>query len=174
MIVPSWLVQVLAWAPAMEMQADKAKEVPGIFKVLLPFLLFGVFASVAAITFFTIIDVFRKRVRMETVEEGNVPPLASGEMTKYERQSRIAPALGKVLAVFFIVGLILFMLGGLYTMGRGAGTTEQLRKEGAARQQALEKRKASIEAGGSGDFVVGEDGEKKTGTGFETDLDAMK
>ncbi|MDY0001624.1 MAG: hypothetical protein RBU30_10045 [Polyangia bacterium] len=173
MIFPSWLITILAWAPAAQMQADKGKDAPVFFKLLLPLVLLGVLGVVAGIAIFAILDLLKKRVPLEEVEGSSIPPLASGEMTKFEAQSRVAPALGKVMAVIFISGLLLFMFGGLYTMGRGSGTTEQLRKEGTERQMALDKDKAAAQAAGS-EAAIGEDAPSRPRGGeFGSGLDSM-
>ncbi|MFH2006451.1 MAG: hypothetical protein ABI333_07695 [bacterium] len=154
---------VVAWAP-------KAKEVPGIFKVILPFLLVVSMLTVAGIAVLAIVDLIKKKVALEDESEkfGKLP---AGEMTKYEAQSKIAPGHGKVLAVFFIIGLIAFMFGGMYTMGRGSSTTEQLRKEGKEKSKAKTKSNAqstSLEVGEDGD-----EGKSKT-PDIGTGLDGMK
>lgn len=175
MIFPSWLLTILAWAPAAQMQADKGKDAPIIFKVILPVILLAVLAVMAGITIFAILEVLKKRVPMEEPEGASVPPLASGEMTKFEAQSRIAPVLGKVMAVVFIFGLVLFMFGGLYTMGKGSSTTEQLRKEGLERQMAADKHKKAADSAGGSEAAIGEDEPSRPrGADFGSDLDGMK
>jgi phosphate/sulfate permease len=148
MTVSSVLFPILAWAPAMKgMKAEEAP--PAIYKVILPLLLFCVLATVVAITVMTILNLLKKRVPMEDPDEPELGKLGSGEMTKYEKESKIAPGYGKVAAVLFIAGLVAFMFGGLYTMGRGSGTTEQLRKEGREKQARLKKRRQAAQAGGA-------------------------
>ena len=153
MDLPSLFISVLAWAPTKGMEAEKS--VPGIFKLILPLLLVAVLLTVVAITVFSILNVLKKSVPLEDPSDPGVGPLADGEMTPFEKQSRVAPVQGKVLAVVFIVGLLAFMYGGLYTMGRGSGTTEQLRKEGKARAAELRKHRQR----NRGSLEVGEDSE---------------
>ena len=168
MNVLSLFISVPAWAAGKGMEAET--HVPGIFKLLLPLLLVGVLLTVVAITVFSILNTFKKTVPLENPADPNVGPLSSGEMTPFERQSRVPPTLGKVLAVVFIVGLLAFMYGGLYTMGRGSSTTEQLRKEGKAR--AAEARKRRQRNSGP---VVGEDSDSgDSGSEFGGSLDGMK
>ena len=162
MTVSSLLLPILAWAPAMKKGMEAEESVPGIYKVILPLLLFGVLATVVPITAMTIITVLKKRVSIEDPNEPDLGKLGSGEMTKFERESRIAPGYGKVAAVVFIAGLVAFMFGGLYTMGRGSGTTEQLRKEGREKQARLNKRRKATQAGPA----VGEDSGDSGGDEF--------
>jgi len=171
MTVPTWLIPVLMWAP---MKAEKAKEVPGIYKVILPVLLAAVILTVIAITIFSIINLLKKDHKLDDPTNTDPSPLASGEMTKYESQARIAPGLGKILAIVFILGLVAFMFSGFYTMGRSAGTTEQLRKEGKEKQQRLKDRKAAAASTGDG-LQVGDDGDSgMKGGEFGGGLDGMK
>lgn len=165
----SLFISVLAWAPAKGMEAEKA--VPAIFKLILPLLLVAVLLTVVAITVFSVLNVFKKRVPLEDPADPGVGPLSSGEMTPFEKQSRLAPTLGKVLAVVFIVGLLAFMYGGLYTMGRGSSTTEQLRKEGKARSAALKKHRQRSRSS----LQVGEDSESdESSSEFGGGLQGMK
>lgn len=174
MIVPSWLVTILAWAPAAGMKVEKTKEVPGIYKLVLPLLLFAVLGTMVAITIFAIIETLKKRVPLEETEGANIPPLGSGEMTKYERDSRIAPAMGKIMAVGLIIGLLAMMMGGMYTMGKGSSTTDQLRKEGAERQKKADARKRASEASGGGEIGGDDKGSSSKGSEFGGGLDGMK
>ncbi len=172
MTVSSVLIPVLTWAaPAMKgMEAEKS--VPGIYKVILPLLLFGVLASVVGISVMAILNTLRKSVPLEDPGAPELGKLTSGEMTKYERESKIPPSMGKVFAIIFIVGLVAFMFGGMYTMGRGSGTTEQLRKEGKEKQERLKERK---EAASSPGPVVGDDSDKGEGDSeFSGMLGGMK
>lgn len=152
MNVLSLFISMPAWAAGKGMEAET--HVPGIFKLLLPLLLVGVLLTVVAITVFSILNTFKKAVPLEDPSDPNFGPLSSGEMSPFEKQSRVPPTLGKVLAVVFIMGLLAFMYGGLYTMGRGSSTTEQLRKEGKA--QAAEARKRLRGGGGP---AVGDEGD---------------
>jgi hypothetical protein len=145
-VLMSLFPTVLAWAP-------KAKEVPGLFKVLLPFMLLVGLLTVGGIAALAILDLLKKKVALEDESEqyGHLP---AGEMTKYEAQSKIAPGLGKVLAVLFIIGLVAFMFGGMYTMGRSSSTTAQLRKEGKEKSKAKTKsqlQSTSVEVGEDSD-----------------------
>ena len=165
-VLMSLFPTVLAWAP-------KAKEVPGFFKVILPLFLVVGLITVVGIAALAIGDLLKKKVALEDESE-HYGRLAAGEMTKYEAQSKIAPGLGKVLAVLFIIGLIAFMFGGMYTMGRGSSTTAQLRKEGR------EKSKAKKAATAQSSTEVGEDSDedKSMAAGFGgmlggDDMDAM-
>jgi len=172
MNVLSLIISVLAWAPHKGMQAET--HVPGIFKLILPLLLVGVLLTVVAITVFSILNTLKKSVPLEDPHDPNFGPLSAGEMSPFEKQSRIPPALGKVLAVIFIVGLLAFMYGGLYTMGRGSGTTEQLRKEGRARAAELKRHRETLSGGGGGAVVGDDSAQDESSSEFGGSLDGMK
>ena len=177
MFVVSWLVPILAWAPTAQMQAEKTVSVPVFFKLFLPVALIAFLIAMAAITILGVAQVLTKRVPLEEPEGGNIPPLGSGEMTKFESQSRYAPAFGKVMASIFIVALLTFMVGGMYSIGAGSSTTDQLRKEGLERQKAADKRqKDSLSsAGGGSEPVIGDDAPSRPRGGeFGTGLDGME
>jgi len=152
--VLTWLVPILAWASMAADKAAKAKEVPGIFKLILPLMLIVALLSVIGIAVMAIMDLLKKKVPLidEGAEKG---PLASGEMTRYEAESKTRPLLGKVGAAIFLMAVGAFFFLGLYTMGRGSSTTAQLRKEGR------EKGKAALKRGStSTSLEVGEDGDE--------------
>lgn len=157
-LVMSWLIPIMAYAPKA---ADKAKSVPFIWKAILPILLVGVLLTVVGITVLFLVNLLSKRVPLEDEATG-YGALKAGEMTQYEDKSRIGPILGKIGAAVFIIFVIGFMYMGLYTMGRGSGTTEQLQKEGKEKQARIDKRKAAAKATGSS-LQVGEDGDSSKG-----------
>ena len=140
--VMTWLVPILAWAPMAADKAAKAKEVPGIFKLILPLCLIVGLLTVIGIAVMAITDLLKKKVPLidESAEYG---PLASGDMTRFEASSKIQPLLGKVGAALFLMAVGAFFFLGLYTMGRGSSTTAQLRKEGKEKQKALKKATTS-------------------------------
>jgi amino acid transporter len=151
--VLTWLVPIMAWASKAADKASDAKDVPGIFKLLLPLMLIiGLFA-VVGIAVMAIMDMLKKKVPLidEAAEHGH---LASGEMTRFESESRRQPVLGKVGAVIFLMAVGMFFFLGLYTMGRGSSTTEQFRKEGREKQKLLKKSTTSTS------LEVGEDGDE--------------
>lgn len=152
--VMTWLAPILAWAPMAADKAAKSKEVPGIFKLILPLLLIAVLLTVIGIAVMAIMDLLKKKVPLvdEAAEYGN---LGSGEMTRYEKESKLQPVMGKVFAAIFLVAVIGFFFGGLYTMGRGSSTTAQLRKEGKEKSKAALKRSQT-----STSLEVGEDGDE--------------
>jgi len=152
--VMTWLVPIVAWAPMAADKAAKAKEVPGIFKLILPLMLIITLVAVVGIAVMAIVDLLKPKVPLidEGAEKG---PLASGEMTRYEADSQTRPLLGKIGAAVFLLAVGLFFFLGLYTMGRGSSTTAQLRKEGK------EKSKANLKRNTSGTSLeVGEDGDE--------------
>ena len=152
--VLTWLVPIMAYAPMAAEKAAKGKEVPGIFKLILPLLLILVLLVVIGIAVMAIVDLLKKKVPLidEGAEKG---PLASGEMTRFEADSKTRPLLGKIGAAVFLVAVGAFFFLGLYTMGRGSSTTAQLRKEGR------EKGKAELKRGStSTSLEVGEDGDE--------------
>lgn len=173
MFVPSWLITILAWAPAAEKLAKKT-EVPVFFKLFLPVALVAFLLIMAAIVFVGVAEIFKKRVPLEETEGSNIPPLGSGEMTQFESTSRNAPSFGKVAAVIFICGLLLFMGGGMYSMGRGSNTTEQLKKEGAAKKAAERQKKLAAAESSGGGAIVGDDAPSRPrGADFGSGLDGM-
>lgn len=152
--VLTWLVPLMSWAPMAADKAAKAKEVPGIFKLILPLMLIVALLSVIAIAVMAIVDLLKKKVPL--IDEGaEYGPLASGEMTRYESESKTRPLLGKVGAALFLMAVGAFFFLGLYTMGRGSSTTAQLRKEGKEKQKAKDKRAAT-----STSLEVGEDSDE--------------
>ena len=161
----SVLIPLMAWAP----KAEKAKEVPGFFKLILPVLLIAVLLTVIGIAVLAIVDLLKKKVPLvdESAEYGE---LGSGEMTRYEADSRTRPLLGKVGAALFLIAVGAFFMMGLYTMGKGSSTTAQLRKEGREKSARIKK------AGTETSLEVGEDdADKKQGAGeFGTGLDVKK
>jgi hypothetical protein len=169
--VMTWLVPILAWAPMAADKAQKGKEVPGIFKLLLPVLLVASLLVVSGIAVMAIVDLLKKKEALidEGAEKG---PLGAGEMTRYEAESRTRPLLGKVGAAIFLIAVGAFFFLGLYTMGRGSSTTAQLRKEGKEKQQRKDKREST-----STSYEVGEDSEgsssMKPGE-LDIKVDAMK
>ncbi len=152
--VLTWLVPVLAYAPMAADKAAKAKEVPGIFKLILPLCLIVMLLTVIGIAVMAIVDLMKKKVPLidEGAEKG---PLASGEMTRFEADSKTRPILGKIGAAIFLMAVGAFFFLGLYTMGRGSSTTAQLRKEGKEKSRAEAKRSAT-----STSLEVGEDGDE--------------
>lgn len=148
----TWLLPILAWAPKA---AEKSKDVPGIFKLILPLCLIVGLLTVVGIAVMAITDLLKKKVPLvdESAEYGQ---LGSGDMTRYEKESKLQPVMGKVFAAIFLVAVIGFFFGGLYTMGRGSSTTAQLRKEGEEKTKAALKRKQ----GTSTSTEVGEDGDE--------------
>lgn len=160
--VLTWLVPLMSWAPMAAEKAQKAKEVPGIFKLFLPLMLIVALLSVIAIAVMAILDLLKKKVPL--IDEGaEYGPLASGEMTRYESESKTRPLLGKVGAAIFLIAVGCFFFLGLYTMGRGSSTTAQLRKEGREKQKALKRSTTSTS------LEVGEDGDEdmKAGGSFD-------
>lgn len=152
--VLTWLVPLMSWAPMAAEKAAKGKDVPGIFKLILPLMLIIALLSVIAIAVMAIIDLLKKKVPL--IDEGaEYGPLASGEMTRYESESQTRPILGKVGAALFLMAVGAFFFLGLYTMGRGSSTTAQLRKEGVEKQKAKDKRAATATS-----LEVGEDGDE--------------
>lgn len=167
--VLTWLVPIMAWAPDASEKVSKAKEVPGIFKLLLPLILIIGLLVVVGIAAMAIMDLLKKKVPLvdESAEYG---PLASGEMTRYEAESKTRPLLGKVGAAIFLMAVGAFFFLGLYTMGRGTSTTAQLRKEGKEKSRALKRSTTSTSQ------EVGEDsdeGSMKPGS-FDGMLEGMK
>lgn len=158
--VLTWLVPIMAYAPMAAEKAAKGKEVPGIFKLILPLLLILVLLVVIGIAVMAIMDLLKKKVPLidEGAEKG---PLAAGEMTRFEAESKTRPLLGKVGAAIFLVAVGAFFFLGLYTMGRGSSTTAQLRKEGKEKQKALKKSTTSTS------LEVGEDGDEDMKPGGE-------
>jgi hypothetical protein len=167
----TWLVPMMAWAPMAADKAQKGKDVPGIFKLVLPLLLIATLLVVIGIAVMAIVDLLKKKEAL-LVEGSEKGPLGAGEMTRYEAESRTRPLLGKVGAALFLIAVGAFFFLGLYTMGRGSSTTAQLRKEGKEKQQRKDKRDSA-----STSFEVGEDGDgsssMKPGE-FDIKVDAMK
>jgi hypothetical protein len=143
------MTDVMTWfAPVL------AKDVPAIFKLILPLCLIVGLVTVVGIAVMAITDLLKKKVPLvdESAEYGQ---LGSGDMTRYEAQSKLQPVMGKVFAAIFLVAVLGFFFGGLYTMGRGSSTTAQLRKEGK------EKAKANLKRSQTGTSQeVGEDGDE--------------
>jgi hypothetical protein len=149
--VLTWLVPIMAWGSMAADKASKETQVPAIFKLLLPLMLIAVMLVVIGISVMAIMDLLKKKVPLvdEAAAHG---PLGSGEMTRYESESRRQPVFGKIGSIFFLMAVGVFFFLGLYTMGRGSSTTAQLRKEGKEKTKAALKR-----ASGTPSSEVGSD-----------------
>lgn len=168
--VQTWLVPILAWGSMAADKASKDTQVPGIFKLLLPLILIIGLVTVVGIAVMAIVDLLKKKVPLidEAAEHGR---LGSGDMSRYEAESRRQPVLGKVGAVIFLMAVGVFFFLGLYTMGRGASTTAQLRKEGREKSRALKRITTATSQ------EVGEDGDEssmKPGFSGMLGMDAKK
>lgn len=135
---------------------------------------FATLAAVAAIMVMGFIGMMSKSEKLEQPGQ-DVPPLAHGEMSFFERLAEQRPLAGRVGAGAFLVALVAFFVLTLGSMTNEETFADKLKKEGQEkarieRQRALEAK----EAMGSAALAGPDDGEKMKAGGLLDAMDEMK
>lgn len=136
---------------------------------------FAALASIAAIMVMGFIGMLSKKEKLIQPGE-DVPPLARGEMSFFERLAEQRPLAGRVGAVVFMVGLAVFYVLTLGSMTNEETFADKLKKEGQEKARIERQRQQEAKEAMSSAALAGpDDGEKmKAGGLLEAMDDEMK